>query len=140
MYAVVRVKGSVKIGKDIKYTLSMLRLNSVNHCVLVEKNPSMEGMLKATKNYITYGEVDEKTLKSLILKRGFSDGKRLDKKNAEEAIKQILKSGSVKEMRLNPVFRLSPPKKGYRSIRKPYPKGDSGYRGEKINELLERMI
>jgi len=39
------------------------------------------------------------------------------------------------------VFRLNPPKKGYKSIKKSYKEGGAlGYRGEKINNLIQRMI
>ena len=49
-------------------------------------------------------------------------------------------SDGVMEAGIMPVFRLNPPSKGYKSVRKFFPKGDLGYRGEKINELLKRMI
>jgi large subunit ribosomal protein L30 len=38
------------------------------------------------------------------------------------------------------VFRLHPPSRGLRSVKLHFPKGDLGYRGEKINELLKRMV
>jgi len=44
---------------------------------------------------------------------------------------------------LKPVFRLKPPSKGYDrgGIKQPYTKGGAlGYRSEKINDLLKRMI
>ena len=48
---------------------------------------------------------------------------------------------TLKESGLKPIFRLSPPRKGYESTRTPYSKGGSlGYRSENINELLEKMI
>lgn len=37
-------------------------------------------------------------------------------------------------------MRLKPPAKGFRAIKKPYPKGDLGYRGKEINELIKRMM
>ena len=36
-------------------------------------------------------------------------------------------------------FSLKPPKGGFKSLKQMYPKGDLGYRGEKINELIKRM-
>lgn len=36
--------------------------------------------------------------------------------------------------------KLKPPKGGFKSLKEMYPKGDLGYRGEKINELIKRMI
>ena len=44
---------------------------------------------------------------------------------------------------LKPIFRLRPPKKGYEreGIKKPFSVGGAlGYRKDKINELLEKMI
>lgn len=38
------------------------------------------------------------------------------------------------------VVRLHPLRGGMRSVKKKYPKGDLGYRGAGINELIEKMI
>ena len=35
---------------------------------------------------------------------------------------------------------LSCPRKGFKATKMIYPKGDLGYRGDKINELIERML
>jgi large subunit ribosomal protein L30 len=42
---------------------------------------------------------------------------------------------------IQPVFKLRPPTKGFRgNIKKSYRAGgESGYRGDKINELIKRM-
>ena len=36
--------------------------------------------------------------------------------------------------------KLCPPLKGFKAIKMHYPKGDLGYRGDKINELLRKMV
>ncbi|HNR25150.1 MAG TPA: 50S ribosomal protein L30, partial [Methanobacteriaceae archaeon] len=42
---------------------------------------------------------------------------------------------------LKPVFRLHPPRKGYKDIKKAFNEGGTlGYRGEDINHLLKRMV
>jgi large subunit ribosomal protein L30 len=42
---------------------------------------------------------------------------------------------------VKPLFRLSPPKKGYEGIKRGFGAGGAlGYRGEKINDLISRMI
>ena len=49
----------------------------------------------------------------------------------------------LKDTPLKPVFRLHPPRKGYdkAGIKKPFSVGGSlGYRGDKINTLLEKMM
>jgi large subunit ribosomal protein L30 len=140
MYAVIRIRGSVNVERDIKATLSILRLERVNHCVLVPKTPDYDGMLQKARSYLTWGEVSKDMLERLVAKRGRLPGDRkLGDKGAKEVSGKILKEG-LKELKIKPVFRLSPPSKGFRSVRLGYPRGDLGYRGEEINQLLKRMI
>ena len=140
-YAAVRIRGSVNVARDVKDTLGMLRLTRVNHCVVIPKTPGYEGMLRKARSYITWGEVDQETLEKLVAKRGRLPGdRRVPEKDARELARRIMKDGFPKDSDVKPVFRLSPPTRGYRSIRLPFPRGDLGNRGEKINELLKRMI
>jgi large subunit ribosomal protein L30 len=152
LYAVIRLRGSVKVRKEILDTLKMLRLHRVNHCVLVPKTKQFEGMLKKVRGYITYGEINKETLVKLLRERGRLIGnKKIDEKNlkkitgyesfekfADALLKEKIRLKDFSEIK--PVFRLNPARHGLKSIKKYYPKGDLGYRGEKINELLERMI
>ena len=153
VYAVVRVRGTVNVRHDIKKTLEMLRLNRVNHCVLVEENESYKGMLQKAKDYITWGEIEKDTLVELIRKRGRLIGdKPLDDdyvksatsyKSIEELAEAIIE-GKIKYRELpeiKPVFRLSPPRKGYEGIKRAYTVGGAlGYRGKDINDLIKRML
>ncbi|HEV2165782.1 MAG TPA: 50S ribosomal protein L30, partial [Thermoplasmata archaeon] len=42
---------------------------------------------------------------------------------------------------LRPVFRLHPPKGGWRSTKKPFASGGAlGYRGPAINDLARKMV
>ncbi|HIP84957.1 MAG TPA: 50S ribosomal protein L30 [Methanothermococcus okinawensis] len=152
-YAVIRVRGTAGIRRDIRDTLKMLRLHKVNHCVIVPETDTYKGMLEKVKDYVTYGEIDKDTLIKLILKRGRLAG---DKEIDEEKIKELI-GMSVEELAekimkgeillrdtpLKPVFRLHPPRKGYdkAGIKKPFSVGGAlGYRGKEINKLLERMM
>ena len=140
LVAAVRVRGNPKVKKEIRDTLKMLRLNRVNHCVLVPKTPDFEGMLRKSMNYVTYGEIDRDTLEALILKRGRKPGnKRLEKQEAKELAGKAMKV-ELKGSHMVPVFRLSPPSGGHSEIRRLYPKGSLGYRGGDINKLLKRMM
>jgi len=47
--AVVRIRGSIGVKKDIKDTMKMLRLNNKNHCVIINNSPNMIGMLRKVK-------------------------------------------------------------------------------------------
>ena len=141
MFAVIRIRGSVNVARSIEDTLKMLRLTRVNHCVLIPDTPDYRGMLQKVKSYVTWGEITPQTLEGLVAKRGrLAQDERVKDKDAKEVAKKIIKSNSVKDVDIKPVFRLSPPSKGYRSIRTDFPKGDLGNRKEKINELLKRMI
>jgi len=141
MYAAVRLKGLVGLKKDIKDTLLMLRLNRKMHCVILKESDCTKGMLHKVKDWITWGEIDEKILIYLIEKRGRKHGgERLTIKEAEEVFKKTKETEKVPEI-IKPVFRLNPPSKGLKnSIKQHYPKGELGYRGKEINKLLMRMI
>jgi large subunit ribosomal protein L30 len=141
MLAVIRVRGSVNVGREIADTLDMLRLGRVNHCVVVPDTPNYRGMLRKARSYTTWGEISKEMLLNMVIKRGRkAQDQKLPEKEAREIAERILKNGSVKELDIKPVFRLSPPSKGYRSVRQDFPRGDLGDRAERINELLKRMI
>ena len=152
MYLVIRVRGTTGVIQNIADTLDMLRLNRISHAVLVEENPSFEGMLQKSKDYITWGEVDTETLAKLIAKRGRLPGnnkvtdeyvaENTDYNNIEELSEALIKSEvKLVDVGIKPVFRLHPPRKGYEDIRLSVNEGGSlGYRGEKINDLAVRML
>jgi large subunit ribosomal protein L30 len=142
LFAVVMVRGVVGTDRRLKDTLRMLRLDRINHCVVVPKNQNYDGMLHKARNFVTWGEIDQETLEKMVAKRGrFAGDKRVtDLAYAKELAQLILSGKKVKDIGIKPVFRLSPPSKGYKSTKVLYPRGSLGYRGEKINELLKRMI
>ena len=115
----------------------------------------LEGMLLKAQHWITWGEIDLDVLKEVLKERGeVPGGKRLN----DEYVKNRLGFNSIDELAealyngkiylhkisdyIKPVFRLHPPKKGFkRSIKKPFGAGgETGYRGREINELIKRMI
>lgn len=151
MYLVIRVRGTTGVIGNIASTLQMLRLNRINHAVLVEENPSYKGMLQKGKDYITWGEIDTETLVELIEKRGKLIGgaaiteeylaENTDYSSFEELANALINSEiKAKDINMKPVFRLHPPRKGYEGIRHSVNEGGSlGYRGEAINDLAKRM-
>ena len=147
MIAVIRIRGRVGVRKEIADTLKMLRLHRKHHCTLWKVNPSIKGMLQKVKDYVTWGEISEDVLKKLLKKRGRKIGdKRLSDAEVEKLFNELKASSEqpgkvLMKHKVKPVFRLSPPSKGFKkSIKQHYPKGELGYRGEAINELLDRMI
>lgn len=152
--AIIRVRGKVKVREDIEDTMRMLRLYRVNSCIIVTNTESIKGMIDKVKDYITWGEIDEGTFKMLMEKRGRIVG---NKKLDEEYLKNKLKIGFddfikeffefKKELKNIPgmkmFFRLNPPSKGFdkKGIKKPFSLGGAlGYRKDKINDLIKRMI
>lgn len=138
--AIVRVRGSVNLRKEVEDTLNLLRLYRKNYCVVVEGSPSFIGMIKKVKDYVTYGEIDDSTYKGLLEKRGEGyKGREEDRKGKIKYKRFILIGGR----RIKPFFRLNPPRKGFgrKGIKVGFKAhGALGYRGEKINDLIKRMI
>ncbi len=138
--AIIRVRGNVNLNRKVKDTFSLLRLYRKNFCVVVEDNPSYKGMINKVKDYVTYGEIDDATYKELIEKRSEEyRGREKDAKGKIEYKKFIL----VNDKKLKPFFRLSPPRKGFgrKGIKVSFKAhGALGYRADKINELIKRMI
>ncbi|MFH0836828.1 MAG: uL30 family ribosomal protein [Candidatus Aenigmatarchaeota archaeon] len=102
MYAVIRIRGRLEKAKKATDTMNMLKLKRLYSFRILPEDKL--GMIKAIRDYATYGEIDDETMKLV-------EGKK-----------------------------LCPPLKGFRAIKIHYPKGDLGYRGDKINELLRRMV
>ena len=152
MYLVIRVRGTTGVIQNIADTLDMLRLNRISHAVLVDENPSYEGMLQKAKDYITWGEIDAETLAAIIAKRGRLPGnvkvtdeyvaENSDYDNIEQLANAIIDGkATLADADIKPVFRLHPPRKGYEDIRLSVQEGGSlGYRGEEIKDLARRML
>jgi len=151
MYAVIRIRGTVNTTRGIKDTLEMLRLDKANACSLVLENSTYKGMLSVVKDWVTWGEVDKNNLVETLKKRLRLNGnKRVDETilkqigiDSYEALADGLMTGKTRLKdfnQLQPFFRLTPPSKGFKSVKEGFPKGDLGYRGKEINELLMRMI
>ncbi|HJJ42593.1 MAG TPA: 50S ribosomal protein L30 [Methanocorpusculum sp.] len=152
MYAIVQVRGVVNTRRDIKETLKMLRLHHINHCVIVPETPEYLGMIRKVKDYIAFGEVDAKTLTTILTTRGRLTG---DKPLTDEYVKSATKYENIEELasaiaagdlrikdvpELKPVLRMHPPRKGYKTTKRTYVQGGAlGYYGKEINDLLIKM-
>ncbi len=131
----------------------MLLLTKNNYAVLVENSPSMTGMLRRVQSYVTWGEISDRAITALLMKRGRLAGDRkLTEEYAQRAGYESLNElasavGSCKVVYRNlqgiqPVFKLHPPKKGFKGKTKKSFRngGEAGYRGEAIDDLVARMI
>jgi large subunit ribosomal protein L30 len=149
----VRIRGTVSASMQARETLQMLHLTRNNYGVLVNDRPSFLGMMRAVQDYITFGEVSSETVNALIKERARLAG---SKKLTEEYAKKVGYS-SLKELAdaiyscqveywklpdIQPFFKLHPPTKGFKGkIKRSFGSGgELGYRGDKINELVKRML
>jgi large subunit ribosomal protein L30 len=117
MIAAVRIKGQVKVRKDMEETLRRLVLKKKYSCIVLE-NPKKEelGMIEKVKDFIAFGELNNETYKKLVEARG-----------------KFTKSKTH--------FRLHPPRKGIESKKHfGIGKGVLGNNKEKINDLIARML
>jgi large subunit ribosomal protein L30 len=152
MYAIIRLRGSVNTKPDIKDTLKLLRLNQINHCIVVPETPNYKGMIQKVKDYVAWGPINGATLAVILENRGrLAGGEKLTdeyvaKSSSFKTIKEFAEavaSGSavIGDMPgLNPVFRLHPPRKGHAGLKRTFQQGGAlGNYGEEISDLVEKM-
>lgn len=118
--ALIRIRGNDDVNFKIEDTMKMLKLHKKHVCSVYEENPVILGMADKCKDYLTYGEIDDDTYRLLVEKRGIN-----------------------KDGKLQNYFHLHPPRGGFerRGIKYAFAqKGALGYRGEKINALIRKML
>lgn len=109
------------------------------------------GMIRKVRDLVTFGTIDIDTFTKMLEKRGRVEGdKRLNedtlKSTGYDSIEMLAKDifegkVSMKNVpNLKPVFRLTPPSKGFKSTKLYYPQGDLGDRKDAMKELIKRMI
>ena len=108
--ALIRIRGECKVRGDVQDTLRMLGVENKNNMAIHKKTPSIMGMIQKVQGYIAFGEVDKKLADSYGLKT---------------------------------TVKMHPPRGGFerKGIKVPFAAGGVlGDRGEKINDLISRMI
>ena len=119
MIAAIRIKGKIGIRKDINETLDRLRIRRKYACVVIKGTKEEMGMVEKLRDFIAYGNISDEVYKELIKQRGKKDS----------------------EGKLKPFFRLHPPRGGIESKKHfGVGKGVLGNHGDKINELILRML
>lgn len=152
MYAIVKLRGEVKTRQDIRDTLRMLRLDRVNHCVVVPETPTYHGMIHKAKDYVAWGVITPETLAEMLENRGKLEGgddlteEYLSNNTKFKSFKELAKAiceGSVSIIdipKLKPVFRMHPARKGLKGTKRTFQEGgDLGFHGVQINALLTKM-
>ena len=111
--AIILIRTRVRRSREVIDTLEMLHLKRKNNCAIIEKKPEFLGMVNKIKDLVTWGELNEEMAKEL----------------------EKRKKGKV--------ISLHPPRKGYgrKGIKVPFKVGGGlGYRADKINDLIARML
>jgi large subunit ribosomal protein L30 len=153
---VVRLLGPMAVPRNMEYTLKSLRLAGRFNAVLLEKNDSVVGMLRQSKDYVTWGDVSSMDIAALLKERGELQGgapvtdkfvkETFGQQNvdglAEALTRGELPLNSLWQKGIKPVFRLRPPSGGFMfNIKRPSgSRGELGYRGPAISHLVARMI
>ena len=150
--AVIRIRGTIDLRGETDDTMKMMNLPHNCNATLIDNRPSYLGMLQKAQSYIAWGEPTVESIMLLLKERGRTTGqrkltnehaKKLGYENLEDLAKALhsLKV-ELKDLKdVKPVFRLHPPKKGYKgTVKKSFQTGGAaGYRGEAINDLIKRM-
>ncbi|MEM4366442.1 MAG: uL30 family ribosomal protein [Candidatus Woesearchaeota archaeon] len=113
--AIIRIKTSPMASERVNRTLHLLGLHKKYFCVVRQDSQVLRGMLAKVSPYVTWGEIDDKTLKILEGKKG--SGRRF--------------------------YRLHPPRGGFerKGIKLPFSLGGAyGERGDAINALILRRL
>ncbi len=152
--AIIRLKGEANARPAVRETFRLLRLYKKQTCVLIPNTPQFIGMLSVIKDFVTWGEVDEVTVKLLLTQRGrLAKKKPLTEVYVKEKMKMDIASFAKeymafkKELKdipgLKLFFKLAPPRQGLeqKGVKADFSMGGAlGYRKSHINELMQRML
>ena len=151
-YLVVRIKGQADVPHWANTTLNLLKLEKKYRAVILPVKENTAGMLKKIQHYISWQEIDTKTTKELLDKKGRRTGyKKITNEDISQAgFKTIddlavsLSEGKISMSKIKPLkpwFALSPPKQGFkRSTKRLYgQKGVLGHNKE-LTSLVKRMM
>ena len=151
-YLVVRIKGQADVPYWANTTLNLLKLEKKYRATILPIKENTAGMLKKIQHYISWQEIDTKTTKELLDKKGRRAGyKKITAEDISKAgfktiddLASSLSEGKTSMTKIKPLkpwFALSPPKHGFkRSTKHLYgQKGILGYNKE-LSTLVKRMM
>ncbi len=69
MLAAIRLKGEMKVRRDIKDTMQILGLKKKLSMVVLNEEPQFIGMLRKSQDFITWGELSDEMEKQLAGKK-----------------------------------------------------------------------
>jgi 50S ribosomal protein uL30 len=117
--AVIRVRGRRSMKPKIDNTLKLMKLYRTNQAVIYKATRPIIGMLKVAKDYIAFGKISKETLEALIAKRGEKGSKKASEVVKPKEVADAVFAGKKIGDYIDPVFRLAPPRKGWKNVKKP---------------------
>ena len=151
----VRLDGLPNVKPAEESTLNALRIKKRFNAVLLPDTASLRGMLQRVKDHVTWSEAKREDLELLLSTRASTEeGLGITDKYVKEKTKlggvndllSALGSGKLRLFELwrigvKPVFRLHPPRGGFRrSSKRPFAdRGELGYRKDGLHSLLAKM-
>ncbi len=153
MQALVQLRGEVNMSQDVRDTLKMLNLHSINHVTFVPETDTYRGMITKVNDYVAFGEPSADVVATLIERRGEPEEGAADIDDewvadnteydgvASLAEALVDEETTLREQGLSPVVRLHPPRGGHDGIKHPVVEGGQLGRHdtEDIDTLLEAM-
>lgn len=151
-YLIVNMRGMVKTSTNVKDTLKSLNLEKRFRATIVPETQSYKGMLKKSKDQLSWCVASPSIIKQLLEKRGRMEGwkpllnediKKLGFESLDKLANDISESKVLlqKIKGVKPSFALSPPKGGFkRSIRRNYNEGGILGANPDLQKIVETMI
>jgi len=156
---VCRIKGINQVSPKVKKALQLLRLRQIHNGVFVKLNKSSLAMLRLVEPYVAWGYPNLKSVRELLLKRGYAKVNQqrkaitdnqiiedhLGKQDIiclEDLIHEIFTVGPHFKEANNFLwpFKLSPPTGALRKKTEHFVEGgDLGNREEFINNFIRKM-
>ena len=158
---IIRICGQwERIPKEIQLILAKLHLKELNNAIILFYNKENFKVVKLIESYITWGYINKYTIEDLLRKRGSvttgsDEPNDLDNVNIENAlgkfgivciediIFELTKETENAKHVLNYLgyFKLEKNDEGFDKANISFEKGgNQGFRGDKINALLKKMI
>ncbi|MFB6155642.1 MAG: 50S ribosomal protein L30 [Haloferacaceae archaeon] len=153
MEAIVQLRGEVDMSGDVKDTLDMLNVHSVNHCTFVPETDTYRGMITKVNDFVAHGTPSADVVAALIRRRGEPgegdadvDDEWVDENTEYDSVDALAEAlvaeeTTLREQGLSPVVRLHPPRGGHSGVKHPTREGGElgKHTTEEMDDLLEAM-
>ncbi|KAL6141107.1 hypothetical protein ACLB2K_059398 [Fragaria x ananassa] len=156
---VIRIQGKNDMHPAVRKNLYSLNLRRIFNAVFVRADEAMLEKLQRVEPYVTYGYPDLKNVKELIYKKGYAkinkqrvpltDNNLIEEALAkyniiciEDIVHEIASTGKYFKEAASFLwpFTLNKPEVGLKGVKARFQDGgDTGDRGDKINELISKM-